>query len=256
VVEIARAESALDVSEATGAIKGVCEAHQGEEDYRPVLGRAAAVLLRGADEVAPRLAEVALGDGDIDGRMATTHGLMAAAASPQAAQVLQDYLAADDVADTPRLCLALALRGAGGPTESLQIPDPGADGAETRFAWLALRAMDNVPEAAAELEDVLRHGGARDRYLSAHYLSAARARSAVQIFSGLRDADAPYMLRGLCAASLIRRGHSAGLGWFEKVLGAVSGSVQANLLLCLCRGVQDTLDLMAECRDVNVGRFV
>jgi hypothetical protein len=87
-------------------------------------------------------------------------------------------------------------------------------------------------------------------------LSLARVRSAVPIFSSLRDQDQPYLLRALSAASLLRRGHSAGPTWFGKVLGGTGGEQEARIVTHLSAAVEETIPLMLECRDVNVGRFV
>ena len=104
---------------------------------------------------------------------------------------------------------------------------------------------------------MVRQGAPRERYQSACYLALARARSAALLFASTRDQqDAPYMLRGLCAASLVRRGHPAAMGGWEKLLKAVTGRIKADMLTHLCRAVEDTIPLMLECADMNVGRFV
>jgi hypothetical protein len=233
--------------------------HSGQPVFhRPVASAAACLLAEGAEE-GPELAESALQSGGLDFRMEFTRQLMAAAQQDEGAALLEDHLTSADFSGVPALCMALALRGAGGSLEALSPPVAGEfeEGSEQWCAGLALGAMDNEPEAARALEHALREGEPRLRYAAAHYLALARVRSAVVVFSSVRDqVEAPYVLRALCAASLVRRGHPAALTELNNVLRSVKGRQKADLLFHLCRAVEDIIPLMLQCRDVNVGRFV
>jgi hypothetical protein len=117
--------------------------------------------------------------------------------------------------------------------------------------------MGNDPEATHRLETMLREGRPQERYCGAHYLGLARVRSAALVFASVRDQeDAPYPLRALCGASLVRRGHPEAFAGLERLLRGAGGRREAVLLLHLCRAVEDAIPLMLECADVNVGRFV
>jgi hypothetical protein len=185
---------------------------------------------------------------------------MIAAQREQAAAALADYLVGRPVESLPLLCLALALRGAGGSLEGLTMPavKGGEQGNEALCASLALQSMSNQAEAVARLEEMLRTSvRPQERYCSAHYLSLARVRSAAIVFASVRDQDdAPYLLRAFCAASLLRCGHPAGPGALDMASKASGGRFEADFLIHACRAVEDVIPLMLECRDVNVGRFV
>jgi len=232
----------------------LCRAHAAEREYHRPVGLAAAVLLgRGMAEAAA-MAEAAVAAAPVELRMELTHRLLLAAQRPEGARALKEHIGDSSPGAVPSLCLALALRGAG---HDVRAPEAcPEDEPETLCACLALRSMQGDAEAAERLEDMLRAGPAGQRYVSAHYLSLARVRSAVLLFASVVDQQAPYALRGLCAGSLIRRGHSAGPAWFRKTLPSVAGSVHARLLVHLSRAVEDTVPLMLECADVNLGRFV
>jgi len=236
----------------------LCQAHADERDYAEPVGRCAAALLKaghdGAVDLLLRVLAVARGDA----RMELTQRTLIAAQAEEGAAALRAGLEGRRLDGTAELCLALALRGAGGRSDALDLPEVKelGDDLEARCARLALGAMANEPDPAAELEELLREGSPQERYAAAWFLSLARVRSAVPIFSSVRDQEAPYLLRALAAASLIRRGHNAGTSWFDKVLGSVQGEQKTRILGHLCAAVEDTVPLMMECKDVNVGRFV
>jgi len=236
----------------------LCEEHLGDKGYVKPLGRAAVVLLRAAFADATRFAEFALAGGNVDFRTELTERLLGAAQAEECAEILRNHVAGRAAGDLPAVCLALALRGAGHAVERFDpSPDVGADDrSELACARLALRIMDNDPDAAVQLANVVRNGSAEQQYRSANYLSLSRARSSVPVFASVRDRDGPYMLRALCAGSLLRRGHPGGPSWFEEALSSASGGARAGVLIHLSRAVEDTVPAMLECNDVNVGRFV
>lgn len=254
----AKAGLDADPSATLEQMRALCEAHLGEGDYHEPIGRAAVALLDAGVGEPAGPAEFALLAASIDFRMELTRQLLVAAQKEDAAARLKTHLAGRTVEDVPTLCLALALRGAGHSLTDLSIAESVAEGedAEAACAYLALRAMDNDSAAAQALLNTLREGDPEQRYRSASYLGLARVRSAALIFASVSDQDAPYMLRGLCAASLMRHGHPAGPGWFDKVLKSAGGGVKTGLLIHLSRAVEDTIPMMLECKDVNIGRFV
>jgi len=239
-------------------LRALCEAHIGEPEYHEPVGLAVPLLLAGEAGDPGAMAEAALAEGAVDFRALLTWRLMLAAQQEQAAGTLESYLARGPVETLPRLCLALALRGAGHELSGLSVapaPETG-EWTETLCAQLALQAMANDAGAAARLEETLRGGQAQERYASAHYLALARVRSAAMVFSSIRDQDeAPLALRAFCAAALVRRGHPAGLAGLEMASRAFGGRFEADFAAQLCRAVEDTIPLMLECRAVNVGRF-
>ncbi|MHC4592050.1 MAG: HEAT repeat domain-containing protein [Planctomycetota bacterium] len=260
------AELSLEPEPVLERVRSICREHLGETGYREPIGLSSVALLRGDVEGALEMAEYAMTGRSLAQRMQLTRQVLLAAQEDRAGAALEDYLVGKSLDTVPALCLALALRGAGRSIEGLRVPAETGESewSEKLCACLALRAMANEPDAAAKLEDVLRHGEPRQRYCSAYYLSLARVRTALPILASVLDrGDAPYMLRGLCAASLIRGGHPAGLTAMQKLVQSASGRVRADLLthLCravedTCRAVEDTIPLMLKCSDVNSGRFV
>lgn len=251
-----RALAGLDpqVTPPTGRLGELCLAHRGEADYAEPVGRAAVALLESGAPGAAEAAASALADADLDLRMTLTQKLIVAAQGETAGAALRDHLRSGAAGDVAGICLLMALQGAGRELEGLAAPEAAED--DTRAALLGLRAMRNEIDAADELEAMLRDGKGRERYLAACCLTLARVKTAVPIFAGVRDSDAPYLLRALCAASSVRRGHPGGDIWFDKVMKSVGGRVQADLVAHLCRAVEDTIPLMLQCAGVNVGRFV
>ena len=249
---------ALEVSGEPAETLRICQAHADERDYAEPVGRCAAELLAAGRQGAVELARQAIGSARTDFSMELTQRIAIAAQAPEGAALLRRGLEGRPLTAAADLCLALALRGAGGSLDGLDLPEAAALGAdlEARCARLAIGAMENQPAPTEELERLLREGNPQERYAAAWHLSLARVRSAVPIFSSLRDQDQPYLLRALTAASLLRRGHSAGSSWFGKVLGGVEGEQEARIVTHLSAAVEDTIPLMLECRDVNVGRFV
>jgi hypothetical protein len=240
-------------------VESICREHLGQAGYREPIGISSVALLKGDVQGALGMAESAMTGRSLTQKMQLTQQLLLAAQEDRAGAALEDYLVGKPLDTVPALCLALALRGAGRSVEGLRVPAETGEGewSEELCACLALRAMANEPDAAARLEDVLRHGEPRQRYCSAHYLSLARVWTALPILASVLDQeDAPYMLRGLCGASLVRGGHPAGLTAAQKLLQSAGGRVRADLLTQLCRAVEDTIPLMLQCSDVNSGRFV
>ena len=241
-----------------GQMRDLGRRHLGDDDYCEPVGLAAVALMEAGDDAALELAEFGLGTSHVDLRVELTNKLLAAAQRGPAAESVGEHLTGRAVAGLPALCLALALRGAGWDLAGLHMAEPDRAGMdEEACARLALRAMDNDEEAAAALAETLRRGQPRQRYCAAHYLALARVRSAALIFSSVRDqVEAPYVLRVLCAASLLRRGHPSGLAALNKLGEGAVGRIEAELLTHVCRAIEDTIPVMLQCRDVNVGRFV
>jgi len=242
-----------------GLMCALCEAHVGDADYREPIGAAGVCLLDCEAGDRTTWLESALAGPEVDVRMELTQRLMAALAKEQRAEQVADHLVGRPLDTLPSLCLALALRGAGRSLEGIAPPAEVPDGewSEELCAALALRAMGNDPEATHRLEMMLREGRPQERYCGAHYLGLARVRSAALVFASVRDQeDAPYPLRALCGASLVRRGHPEAFAGLERLLRGAGGRREAVLLLHLCRAVEDAIPLMLECADVNVGRFV
>ncbi|MHC4788516.1 MAG: hypothetical protein ACYS8K_04835, partial [Planctomycetota bacterium] len=255
----ARAALDLDREAALEAMRDVARAHEGEAEFRLPIGLAAVAMAQAGKGGALELARFALGGPDLDLRMELTQKLTAVARPEPAATALVDYLIGQTLEDAAGLCMALALRAAGGSVEGLRVPADlaGGEWSEEPCARLALRAMDNEPEAAQRMKEVLREGEPEQRYCSGWYLSLSRVRSASLILSSVRDREGgPGELRALCAASLVRHGHPAALGGARKLLDAAHGRLKADLLTHLCRAVEDTVSRMLECGDVNLGRFV
>jgi hypothetical protein len=104
---------------------------------------------------------------------------------------------------------------------------------------------------------MLRKGEPLERYYAAYYLGLARVRSAAMIFASVRDQeDAPFPVRAICAASLVRCGHPGSVVGLEKTLTSLTGRAKADLVALVGRAVEDTIPLMLECTNVNAGRFV
>ena len=249
---------ALEAGGEPAEVLRLCRAHAADRDYAEPVGRCAAALLAAGQEGVVELARQAIGAARTDFSMELTQRIMVAAQSEAAASLLRAGLEGRRLDAAADLCLALALRGAGNSLAGLDLPDAAAlaGDLEARCARLALGAMENEAEPAAELEHLLREGDPQERYAAAWHLSLARVRSAVPVFASVRDQDLPYLLRALAAASLVRRGHNAALMWFIKVLASTQGEQAARILTHLSAAVEDTIPLMLECRDVNVGRFV
>ncbi len=253
------ADLAAGGEDAARRMAALCVDRRGQGDYRRPVGLAGVALLKRGEDAGLPAVEWALGGRRVDFRMEMAHALLAAAQDDAVAANVEDALAGRRLDEPAGLCLALALRGAGHAVDALKLPPVRTEGewSEARCARLGLAAMENEPKAAAALERMLRDGDPRERYVAAHYLALARVRSAAQVFASVVDqVEAPYVLRGLCAASLVRRGHPAGMSGVRKLLQAATGRAQADLTALLCRAVEDTIPLMIECADVDVGRFV
>jgi HEAT repeat protein len=129
----------------------LCQAHAGQHDYAEPVGRCAAALLAAGREGAVELAHEAIGSARTDFSMELTQRLMAAAQADAAAAVLRRGLEGRPLNASADLCLAIALRGAGGSLDGLDLPDEAALGKdlEARCARLAIGAMENRPEPTA-----------------------------------------------------------------------------------------------------------
>jgi hypothetical protein len=104
---------------------------------------------------------------------------------------------------------------------------------------------------------MLRSGEPLERYYAAYFLGLARVRSAALIFASVRDQeDAPFPVRAICAASLVRCGHPGSVVGLEKSLMSLTGRSKADLVALVGRAVEDTIPLMLECTNINAGRFV
>jgi hypothetical protein len=240
------------------ALAALCRSHASDADYLEPVGTAAVALVAAGGEEFLSVAQSALEQAQTDLRAELTQRLMLAAQKEPVAQFLSSFLSRGPVAHTGRLCLALALRGAGGDLQGLDVPDAMPKGAEVELACAhrALGAMLGRSEAAEALKALLRGRQERERYCAAVYLGLARVQSATPIFASVSDQDAPWALRSLCAGMLVRRGHGLGMSWFSKSLPHVTGPQKARMCADLGRAVQDVVALMLECKDVNLGRFV
>ncbi len=236
-------------------LEQLCRERRGDTDFLLPVGLGGVRLLLAGRRPGIESLKSVLEAARVNLRLELVYALSAAAQRDKARSLLNDYLEDRTLDGLPDLCLALAARSAGAVPEGMQPPEP-PDGLEEKCAALALRAMGNETEAAEQLETMLRSGGEAERYLSAGYLGLARVWTAVLVFSSVRDQDVRFSLRLRCASSLTRCGHPGGLSWFEKVSDSVSGRAEGQRVLHLCRAVEDTIPLMLECRDVNVGRFV
>jgi len=250
--------AALEMGDGTARpkdLRALCERNLDDEDFCEPVGRAALALLAGGQADGPRLAAGALEGADVDLRMDLTHALLAAAQDEPVMELLRGWLAGREVSTMAAACMALAVRGAGGDLGDANVPEAGGE-PELRCALLALRAMANDAEAAQSLEAMLRNGESSERYLAGSCLGLARVWTAVLIFYSVRDQDVPYSLSLLCAASMVRLGHPAGVPWFRKVVQSPAGRDLAEMLVHVGRAVEDTIPLMLQCSAVNVGRFV
>lgn len=235
----------------------LCAALADKRGARELVGQCAVILLSAGSGQAVPLLGRSLSGGRTDARMALTQRLMIAAQQPEVARALREHLCESDLREEACALMGLALRGAGAETADLDWSAADEmDDAGGRFALHGMRAMDNEPEGAQALIEALRTGNPSESYLAAWYLSLARVRSAVPVFASVRDQEVPYILQALASGSLLRRGHSGGPSWFGKVMGGISGEVKARVLTHLSAAVEDTIPLMLQCNDVNVGRFV
>lgn len=253
----ARAELRGELGPDAGALAALCASHAADADFAPVLGPAAVALVAsGVEEYIPLLESV-LQQTHTDLRHELTARLMEAAAAEKTRRALRTYLAGNPPDRVGRLCLALALRGAGGSLDGVKVPQSltGAD-VEATSALLCLRSMQGEQEAAKGLESALRGEDYRARYCAAVYLGLARVHSALGIFASVSDQDVPLPLRSLCGGMLIRRGHRLGVTWFLKTGQGAHGPDGARMVLDLSRAAEDVIPLMLNCNDVNVGRFV
>jgi hypothetical protein len=230
----------------------LCAEHQVDVDYAEPIARATCYALGLAMTDAVEPLYYALLSGEIDLRVRTAWQLSALALNDTVADALTSYLHRNPPEDEAGVIFVLALVNAG-RRPGAQLPEP--DDGELRYALLARRAMLNQPAAADRLKAAVRGGEPRDRYAAAGYLALARVRTAVPVFASVRDQDAPYLLRALCAGSSIRRGHPAN-EWFAKVLKSVRERVNADIVHHLARAVEDVMPVMLSRVDVNAGRFV
>ena len=253
-----RACFAQDPGQSASELAPLCAKHRGDEGFKELLGPAAIVMLEaGIEDSLPLLASV-LGAVGIDHRVELTQKLMMAAQDRRVAEQYASHVTGIRLAGLSDVCLACALRAAGGDVGGITVPESTPQGGdlETRCALDSLRSMNQDAEAAARLKEMLRGGNAQEQYCAAHYLGLARVRSAVPVFASTSDQEVPLAVRALCAGMLIRRGHPAGPDWFNRMLRSTSDEPNCLLLSALSRAIEDTINLMLRCNDVNVGRFV
>jgi len=254
----ARARLEQDPTETVNRLAALCSAHGRKPQYAEAVGPAAIVMLEKGHQAAPSLMDAALTLAKSTLGAELTSRLLLACQKDEVAGALISYLSGKKLEPLSHLCMACAIRGGGHSVETLEVPERAPEGGavEVRCAYLALKAMLEDAGAAQQLEEMLRAGKGKAGYYSALYLGLARVWSATATLAAVSDRDAHYLVRGLCASMLVRRGHGGGLNWFRKVLQGRSGLVRTRLSIEMVRAVEDTLRLMLECRDVNVGRFV
>ena len=233
----------------------LCSRHAEEGEYCAPVGQAALELLKAGRAEGVTAVEGALESGSIAERGRLTRALMMAAHEERAMTLLRGRLRDGGATELAGLCLALAVRGAGGSLSDVEVAE--ADGfCEATCAALALRAMANETEAADKLKNLLREGDAEERYLSAGYLALARVWTAVLVYSSVRDQDVPYSVQLVCARAQVQQGHPGGISWFQKMSNSLSGRPLADLVTHMAQAVLDTIPLMLQCKTVNLGRFV
>ena len=252
-----RAELRGELAGEGDLLASLCREHAEEAEFVDVVGPAAVALVGAGREEFVTVLESVLERAHTDLRYELTQRLMIAAGEEGAARGLSERLKSGPVAGMGRLCLALALRGAGGSVEGMDFPEvpPGAD-VERVCALDGLRAMQEDEEAVERLESALRGEDYRARYCSAVYLGLARVHSALPIFAGVSDRDTVFPLRSLSAGMLIRGGHRQGVSWFTKVGPHARGADGARIVTDFGRAVEQMMPLMLDCKDVNLGRFV
>ena len=253
----ARAELRCALDGDGDLLASLCREHAEEAEFLDVVGPAAVALVGAGREEFVTVLESVLERAHTDLRYELTQRLMIAAGKEGAVRGLSERLTSGPVAGLGRFCLALALRGAGGSVEGMDFPDapPGAD-VERTCALDGLRAMQGDEEAVERLESAVRGEDYRARYCSAVYLGLARVHSALPIFAGVSDRDAPFPLRSLCAGMLILGGHRQGVSWFTKIGPHARGADVARIVTDFGRAVEHMMPLMLDCKDVNLGRFV
>ena len=233
------------------------EHHEDPAFARPV-GYGALLLTRRGRQNLGAL-ESALNNADIDLRCDLVQALMTAAQDEDVTRSLQEHLSGREISEPSLAGMALALRGASGSVQNVgNIPDPIAnmDG-ELLCALHALGAMDNQPDDADALKDMLRDGDAPERYCAASYLGLARVQSALPVWASASDqVEASWSLRALCAAMLVQSGHRLGIRWFAKNAQQRTRSQKPPMAIQLSRAVHNIIPLMLRCKTINLGRFV
>jgi len=256
---VMRLQVAGEDEAALNALADLCRDHVGDDGFLDVVGDAAVALVAGGRAEFLAAADSALVKSTTDMRFAWTHALMMAAQQEEVAHAVRSYLARGPVGTLGRLCLALALQGAGETTAGLDVPEqiPESADIELRCALWALRTMGGDSDAVAELEHRARNEKGRERSCSAIYLGLGRVRSAVPMFAGLSDqSEAAFPLRSFSAGMLLCHGHREGPGWFAKNARQCSGPDTARMAVAFGRAIECTIPLMLECKNVNLGRFV
>jgi len=255
---VSRAEIEQDPSRSLARLAELCRSFGDDPDFLEVAGPAlVALVAAGQGDFVPVL-ESALDRAPTDLRYELTQKLLVAAQKEPTADLLRSYLSGKPVARMGQLCLALALKGAGRELDGLDVPQspPAEAGVELHAAVLGLAAMMGREEAVAQLESALRERQRRERYCSAVYLGLARVHSAMPIFSGVSDRDAPFPLRSLCAGMLVRGGQRQGMLWFSKMGTHAGQADKTRAAIDAGRAVADVIPLMLDCTNVNLGRFV
>ncbi|MFW6457745.1 MAG: hypothetical protein ACOC0A_05560, partial [Planctomycetota bacterium] len=121
----------------------------------------------------------------------------------------------------------------------------------------ALGAMDNREHDAEWLKEHLRNGEEKVRYMATSYLGLARVHSALPVWASVSDqVEAPWELRTLNAAMLVRNGHRLGIRWFAKNAEQRPAHQKPAMATHLSRVIEEIIPLMHHCRNINLGRFV
>lgn len=186
--------------------------------------------------------------------------LMTHARQTEIADKIRLHLSQESPEDLSGMGFALALMGATGELPDCDMPSPTAvENSEMEYscAVLALNSMQNEPEAADRLKEMLRVGNAEERRCATLYLGLARVPSALPVWASTSDqVELPWPLRTLNASMLVRMGHRLGMRWFNKNATQRTGGDKPPMALNLARAIEDILPLMLECDAINVGRFV
>jgi hypothetical protein len=239
-------------------IEELCSAHHGESDYAQVIGLAAIESLTHGLQQAPRWVEFALESSRSLDRAELNWLLSAACQHDEAADMVTRHLSGSPVDSLPEVCMAADLRNSGHSVEQLDIPKVPTEEkrVELRAAHLALRAMSQDSDSASQLLEMLRSGTGTAPYYAALYLGLARVWTATSTLAAVSDRNVSYVLQGVCAGMLARRGYSGSVKWFKKVLKGNQGIEHVFISDQLAQAAEHAGRRMLACRDVNVGRFV
>jgi len=255
MIALAAQEEVRPGSVTPEAMKALCRRHEGERDFAEPVAHLGLLLLKAGAAEGVGYLRAGLSAAGLGLRLELAHVVAGAAQEEAVGRLLLDEIEGRRCESPADVCLAMGARGAGLDTGDVE-REATPEAPEMRCALLGLRAMGNDAEAAEELEGLLRSGTAEERYLSASYLGLARVWTATLMYSSVRGQGSSYSLQLLCSANLVRRGHSDGLLWFEKIARSVSGRAQAERVTHMGLAIQDVIPVMLQCQEVNAGRFV